>query len=113
MANRTRLRIDWRELPTRFREWKALSPGRKLLWGITHLSKTFLFYGIFALIVLVYNLPETVESVVDGEQSVWTLLSLIVADSELVLLFLITLPMVAFLVIVPHRRVNEHGQDVP
>lgn len=113
MANRTRFRIDWRELPTRFRAWKALSLGRKFLWGISHLSQILIFYGIFTGIVLLYNFPETSGAVINGEQAVWTLLELIIADYELLLLLAITLPMFALLVIVPHRRVDEHGREVP
>lgn len=100
-------------LPTRHHEWMALSPERKLLWAGSRLVRIVLLYGVFATIVVWDNLLDAFAAVVNGEESVWTLLSILVADSELLVLLVITLPVVAFLVIAPHRRVHQHGREVP
>ena len=112
MARRTRLRIDWAELPTRYRDWKSLPRRRKLLWALGRTVRILFLYGIFAIVVIWYNLPETFAAIVGGDQAAWTLLPPLVSDWELLLLLLITIPMFAFIVIVPHRRVDRHGREV-
>lgn len=91
----------------------ALSPRQKLLWAVRQMISIVVLYGIFAIIVIWYNLPEAFAAIVGGEQAVWTLLPLLAADWELLLLLVITLPMVAFIVIVPHKRVDRQGREVP
>lgn len=60
-------------------------------------------YVAFAAAILWYNEPEVVEGIGAGREPLWTLLGVLGARPELLVLLLILVPAVVASVLLPHR----------
>ena len=96
-------RIDWRAIPTRYRNWQALPAWRKLLWLVTRSVTMVVAYVAFAVGILWYNEPALVEGIGAGRESPLALVGALGATPELLVLLVILVPAVLAAVLLPHR----------
>jgi hypothetical protein len=96
-------RIDWRAIPTRYRNWQALPAWRKLLWLVTRSVTMVVLYAGFAVGILWYNEPALVEGVGAGRESPLAVVGALVATPELLVILAILVPAVLAAVLLPHR----------
>jgi hypothetical protein len=101
-------RIDWRAIPSRYRNWRALPTWRKLLWVLTRSVTMVVLYVVAAVAILWYNEPALVEGIGAGRASVWSLVGELAAQPELLALLLLLGPAIAAAVLLPTKPGWRH-----
>lgn len=96
-------RIDWRAIPARFRNWRAMPAWRKLLWLVTRSVTVVVLYAVFATGILWYNEPALVEGIGAGRLPAWALVGVLGAQPELLGLLLILGPAILIAVLLPQK----------